>query len=91
MSNVVHPNIVQYLGVCEFRTFGLCVITEWAPCSLEDILRDPEGAPELSHKLEFINQIRIALDYLHSHGAVHGRLSPTNCWVLPRLNLILNS
>jgi hypothetical protein len=68
MSQLHHPNIVLFLGVCEFPP---AIVTEWCPRgSLYDVL--VKGRIEGGRELPWPRRLRMALDaakgMLHLHG-----------------------
>ncbi|KAI5821924.1 kinase-like protein [Schizophyllum commune Tattone D] len=87
-----HPNVVRYLGVDIVSTaleVILQLFLEYIPgCTLQSALAkhgvlDKHGAfPEATTR-SFGKQILAGLDYLHSHGVVHGDLTPRKILLTP--------
>ncbi|KAI0641037.1 kinase-like domain-containing protein [Trametes meyenii] len=80
LKDVNHPNVILYLGREETPKF-FSVFMEYLPGgSVENLLRK-YGWFEDTLVSTFIRQIVTGLEYLHSHGIVHGDLCARNILV----------
>ena len=86
MSTLRHPNVVQFLGVCNHGPAHLpALVTERMTCSLHDLLEnDPSSTAKprvpLSIKCSILHNVASGLAYLHHRcpPVVHGNLSARN-------------
>ena len=80
MSNLRHPNITQFLGVCFFPTCLLPVlVTEKLDGSLDDLLETVPNIP-LGLKYSMLEDVARGLLYLHKHNpqVIHRDLTARN-------------
>ena len=78
-----HPHLIHIfeVGLCEFDgTTLLFLLTEYAEEDLSQIL--PERPLTLAETRALLPPVFDALDYLHSHGFVHGRIQPSNIFAV---------
>ena len=98
MSTLRHPNIVQFLGVCEFLGSRLpALVMERMLTSLHDLLapdtQPPPGMPtplsffKISLKCSVLHNVASGLDYLHHQTPpiIHRDLSARNILLNSRL------
>lgn len=80
LSSLRHPNLVQFLGICEGASNTTSILTELLPCSLYDILEVNKSILELPDILDISLDIAYGLDYLHKHNPqiVHRDISSKN-------------
>ena len=82
ISNLEHPNIVKYCGVCVIANIPLPVLLmERLENNLHDyILTPPNANIELSVKQLILRDVSCGLEYLHSHEAkvIHRDLTTKN-------------
>ncbi|XP_072037431.1 mitogen-activated protein kinase kinase kinase 12-like [Amphiura filiformis] len=79
MRQLKHPNIVDFLGICETVGCNL-ILMEYAPNgSLHDYLHDP--SKPLSHELQrkWAYESALAIEYLHVQNFLHKDIKPQNC------------
>ena len=80
-SNLRHPNITQFLGICELPESSLPVlITELMHSNLHDFLSrsDLRDVVPLSYKKSILEDIAKGLHYLHKQNIVHRDLTAKN-------------
>jgi TonB family protein len=75
-----HPHLARVLAAGRCGTGLLYVLTEYAEEDLAQVL--PVRALSVTETREMLDPILTALSYLHGHGFVHGRLKPSNVWVV---------
>ena len=85
LSSLVHPNIVQFLGVAFLaepgRTNVPVLVTELMDESLMSFIhnsRDTENAPQYHVQVDIMYDVALALSYLHSRKIIHRDLSSNN-------------
>lgn len=83
LSTIRHPNVVQYLGLCEDRETGLPVLLmELMDGNLTRFLHHDEdlrGEPLPYHvQVNICHDITLALSFLHSNNIIHRDLSSNN-------------
>jgi len=87
MSNLHHPNIVQFLGIC---TSPAAIVTEYCPRgSLTSVLQAAKSSPECAAELTWSRRVSMAagavrgMIYLHSHSPpiMHRDLKSVNVLV----------
>ena len=70
LSQLRHPHIVQFLGICFLPSSHLPVLVmEWLQCSLDDLLETRPKIP-LPTKLSILHDVTRGLVYLHNHTPV---------------------
>jgi len=68
MTELRHPNIVQFLGLCFLEGSTLPVLVmERLDSSLDDLLETSPGLP-LALKLSLLTDVSRGLLYLHTHA-----------------------
>ena len=84
-STLVHPNIVQFLGVAFLNNHGLpkipVLITEIMDENLTNFIynsRDIEITPPHHVQVDIMHDVSMALSYLHSRKIIHRDLSSNN-------------
>ena len=65
LSNARHDHIVRFLGGC-VQPDNLCILFEFCPQSLYDLLRRTEAPLELKQVLTIARQVALGIYYLHS-------------------------
>ena len=87
LSNLRHPNIVQFFGVC-MDSEGCLLVTELCVASLASIMRG-RGALPRSDFFSVSGQIFSGLSYLHGKGVAHldVRVPNLSC-VMPLVSLM---
>jgi TonB family protein len=78
-----HPHLIQIfdVGRCEFDgTTLLFVVTEYAEEDLSQIL--PQRPLMSAETRALLPPVLDALDYVHSHGFVHGHIQPSNIFAV---------
>lgn len=81
LSNLRHPNIVQFLGICEISESSLpALVTEMMHSNLHDFLENPnlKDAIPLPHKKSILEDVSKGLIYLHKENIVHRDLTAKN-------------
>ena len=87
LSTIRHPNIVQYLCMCQDPDTGLPVLLmELMDESLTDFLESSPQPITYHIQVNICHDIILALSFLHSNGIVHRDLSSNN--VLLRGNVL---
>ena len=64
LANARHDNIVRFLGGC-VQPDNLCILFEFCPQSLYDLLRKAEAPLELERVLMIARQVALGIYYLH--------------------------
>ncbi len=64
LANARHDNIVRFLGGC-VQPDNLCILFEFCPQSLFDLLRKAEAPLPLSRVLTLSRQVALGVYYLH--------------------------
>jgi len=78
LQGVIHPNIVQFLGVCDHSS-GIYLITEYVEHGdLFDLLIFGEKKPSWKIRAKIAFQIATACYYLHSKNIIHRDLKSQN-------------
>jgi TonB family protein len=78
-----HPHLIHIfeVGRCEFDgTTLLFLVTEYAEEDLSQIL--PQRPLTTAETRALLPPVLDALDYLHGHGFVHGRIQPSNIFAV---------
>ena len=79
MRDICHPNIVQFLGVCEDPTTHLpALLMELMDESLTKFLEKSSDPLPYFIQVDFCHDIAVALYYLHLNKIVHRDLSSNN-------------
>ena len=79
LSEIRHPNIVQYLAVVQDRESGLPVLLmELMDTSLTHFLEQSEKPLPYYVQVDISHDVALALAYLHSNGIIHRDLSSNN-------------
>ena len=79
LSKQRHPNIVQFLGVCEFEDpRDICLVMEQLEMDLNEFLEKKQGSISLSTKLGILRDIACGISHLHFSGIVHRDLNAGN-------------
>ena len=79
LSSIRHPNIVQYLGVCQDRDSRLPVLLmELLDSSLTKFLETSNKPLPYHVQVDLCFDVAVAIAYLHSNGIIHRDLSGNN-------------
>ena len=79
MSTIRHPNIVQFLGMCQDPDTGLPVLLmELMDSSLTHYLERSVQPMPYHIQVNFCHDMTLALSFLHSNGISHRDLSSNN-------------
>jgi serine/threonine protein kinase len=79
LSTVRHPNIVQYLGICQDPDTGLpALLMELMDDSLTHFLESSPRPIPYHIQVNICHDITLALSFLHSNDIVHRDLSSNN-------------
>lgn len=80
LSELRHPNLVLFLGVCRDNKAAAAIVTELLSCSLYDILEGKKIKLSLPDILDLCIDIANGLHYLHAHSPaiVHRDISAKN-------------
>ncbi|KAJ7471827.1 kinase-like domain-containing protein, partial [Mycena latifolia] len=70
-----HPNVLQMFGVSPLDADPLYVVTQFQPNG--NVLRFLQQNPH-TDRAKIVTDVACGMQYLHSHGVVHGSLKPTN-------------
>lgn len=65
LSQIKHPNIVEFIGISFCQEYAPTLITEFMPCNLENFINKTEGVQH-DVKLHILNEIARGLLFLHS-------------------------
>ena len=85
MSNLRHPNIALFLGLCFPEDSSLPVLViEKLDCSLDDLLENVPNIP-LALKRSMLEDVARGLLYLHKHNIIHRDLTARNVLLTPYL------
>ena len=83
LSAMRHPNIVQYLGLCQDPVTRLPVLLiELMDESLTRFLERSQEPLPYNTQVNICHDVALALAYLHSNGIVHRDLSSNNVLLL---------
>ena len=88
LSQVRHPNIVQFLGVCFFeQEMAPILVMEFLPTNLTSCVEEYGILPE-EISFTILHDIAVGLCYLHSQAPpiVHRDLSSNNVLLTPNMN-----
>ncbi|HVX67509.1 MAG TPA: TonB family protein [Bryobacteraceae bacterium] len=83
-----HPHLARVLAAGRCGKDLLYVLTEYAEEDLAQVL--PVRPLTVAETRDMLDPLLTALSYLHGQGLVHGRLNPSNIWVVDG-NLKLSS
>ena len=87
LSTIRHPNIIQYLGICQDPDTGLPVLLmELMDDSLTHFLKSSPQPIPYHIQVNVCHDITLALSFLHSNGIIHRDLSGNN--ILLRGNIL---
>ena len=78
LSNLRHPNVIQYLGSCAHREFGPVLFMELMDESLTSFLERRAIPLPLHMQVDIGHDVAQALSYLHRHEVLHRDLSSNN-------------
>ena len=79
LSTIRHPNIVQYLGICQDPDTGLpALLMELMDDSLTHSLESSPRPIPYHIQVNICHDITLALSFLHSNGIIHRDLSSNN-------------
>ena len=81
ISELKHPNIVQYLGLhYDHESNAPVLLMELLDCNLTSFLSRYDGAQPLPQKiqLDLCTDVALALEFLHAHDILHQDLSSNN-------------
>ena len=81
MSELRHPNIVQFIGICFFDDYNYPVLVmEQLATNLDDLLVNKAGNLSLAEKLHILHDITKGLVYLHERSPpiIHRDLTTRN-------------
>eukprot|EP01031_Cornospumella_fuschlensis_P029376 gene29376-35461_t len=83
LSQLRHPNLVLFLGVCSPEEKSMAIVTELLPCSMYDVVEVKKIKLSLPDILDYSLDIAHGLNYLHSHdpSIVHRDISAKNILV----------
>ncbi|VDM32009.1 unnamed protein product [Hydatigera taeniaeformis] len=85
MRQLNHRNLCQLVGIC-LEPPELAIYMEYCPKrSLRDVFRNEVMPSSWAFKLSLIQDIVCGMEFLHTHGFIHGRLNSQNCVVDDRL------
>ncbi|VDK40436.1 unnamed protein product [Taenia asiatica] len=85
MRQLSHRNLCQLVGVC-LEPPEIAIFMEYCPKrSLRDVFRNEVMPSSWAFKLSLIQDIVCGVEFLHTHGFIHGRLNSQNCVVDDRL------
>ena len=78
-AHLIHPNIVQFLGVCQSAK-SVAIVTKLMHCSLDSLLFLEEGhcSQTNNSKLFIAQELLKGLAYLHSKDIVQADVKPPN-------------
>lgn len=79
LSQIRHPNIVQYLGTYRDPESGApALLMELMDENLTSYLERQEALLPMHVQVNLLHDVALALAYLHSHGIIHRDLSSNN-------------
>ena len=81
LARLRHPNIIQFLGICELpENYFPALVTEIMHSNLHDFLLRPDlkDAIPLSYKKSLLEDVSRGLIYLHRKGIIHRDLTARN-------------
>ncbi|KAL5102929.1 Atrial natriuretic peptide receptor 1 [Taenia crassiceps] len=85
MRQLSHRNLCQLVGIC-LEPPEIAIYMEYCPKrSLRDVFRNEVMPSSWAFKLSLIQDIVCGVEFLHTHGFIHGRLNTQNCVVDDRL------
>lgn len=78
-SSLVHPNIVQFLGISRDKN-SVSIVQELMHCSLDNIIWPSVGDCHLSfaQSTQIAKQILQGLLFLHDNCVIHADIKPLN-------------
>lgn len=79
-SSLHHTNIAQATGMEMVPGYGRCIVLEWVDgLNLREWLKTQK--PNKHERLQVLNQLMDALEYIHDHQVVHRDLKPENVMI----------
>lgn len=84
--DVVHPNMLKYVGTREVEGLGLCLVLEWEDARPLSVYI--AESHELEDKKAVVEQLAEALGFLHERKMIHGDLSSTVVFVTNKGNQV---
>ena len=81
LSQQRHPNIVQFLGVCNLDVNNLgsiSLVMEYMETSLKDFIPHNQGVLRLGTKISILKDVASGVSHLHSQGIIHRDLNAGN-------------
>eukprot|EP01089_Gocevia_fonbrunei_P014261 TRINITY_DN3869_c0_g1_i1.p1 TRINITY_DN3869_c0_g1~~TRINITY_DN3869_c0_g1_i1.p1 ORF type:complete len:438 (-),score=76.92 TRINITY_DN3869_c0_g1_i1:38-1351(-) len=81
LKGMRHPNIVQFIGICNDPEEGLHIVTEFVPSG--DLRASLKGDKAMSWKLriKLAHDVACAMAYIHSRNIIHRDLKSKNLLV----------
>jgi serine/threonine-protein kinase len=84
-NRFTHPRVVSVSGDGTDADGAPLVVRPWVDAEpLEQVVQKSEGGIEQAQLLRIAEQVLDALEIAHSHGIVHGAITPRNILVTPR-------
>lgn len=75
VCNLNHPNVIHCYGGCKIKEDEFCMVMEYLPFTLSDILPNPLS---LQQVLSISKGISSGMNYLHQLSIIHRDLKPSN-------------
>jgi len=79
MQDLRHPHVVQLIGAC-MRPPNLCIVLEYMPYSLHDVVHDGQFQVDRKRSIALMQDVARAFQYLHARrpAVVHRDIKPPN-------------